>query len=73
MQAQRRPADRSIGLLNRLKRNRAITGIFLVSIVAGALLGYFELPADMSVVRRILGGAVGGGGVALLMTATRMF
>jgi len=73
MQTERRPVGRSFELLDRLKRNRAITGIFLVSIITGAVLGYFELPADMSVVRRILGGAIGGGGVALLMTATRMF
>ena len=57
----------------RLKRNRAITSIFVACIVAGALLGYFLFTNDMSAVRRVLGGAVSGGGVALLVSATKMF
>jgi hypothetical protein len=73
MQTTQQPHDERVSLLGRLARNRAITGIFLVCIVLGAALGAFQLPEDLSVARRILGGGVGGAGVALLMTASRMF
>jgi hypothetical protein len=68
-----RPTSRRFTILGHLARNRAITGVFFVSIVVGALIGGLQLPEDISLVRRVIGGAVGGAGVALLMTASRMF
>jgi hypothetical protein len=63
-------ADES--LLARLNRHRGMTALFLASAVAGALLGAFQLPEDIALVRRVIGGAISGAGVLFLMTATKM-
>jgi hypothetical protein len=60
------------GWLATLDRNRAFTALFAVCIVGGALAGAAYLPEDFSLLRRLLGGAVSGGGIAFLMTATKM-
>jgi hypothetical protein len=60
------------GWLAMLQRNRAFTALFAICIVGGALAGAAYLPEDFSLVRRLLGGAVSGGGIAFLMTATKM-
>jgi hypothetical protein len=73
MQTTQQPHDEPVSLLERLARHRTITGIFVLSIILGAVLGAHQLPEDFSLARRILGGGIGGAGVALLMTATRMF
>lgn len=58
--------------LSTLRRNPGFTALFAVCIVGGALAGAAYLPDDFSLLRRLLGGAVSGGGVAFLMTATKM-
>jgi hypothetical protein len=55
-----------------LNRNRAFTALFAVCIVGGAVAGVHYLPEDYSLLRRLLGGALSGGGIAFLMTATKM-
>jgi len=67
-----RDAPRAPGWIATLQRNPAFTALFAICISAGALAGFFYLPDDFSLVRRLLGGAVGGGGIAFLMTATKM-
>ena len=58
--------------LDAFQRNRAFTTLFAICIVAGAVAGVLYLPEDFSWIRRLLGGAIGGAGVAFLMTATKM-
>jgi len=60
------------GWLATMNRNRAFTALFAVCIVAGTVAGVCYLPDDFSLLRRLLGGAIGGGGIAFLMTATKM-
>lgn len=72
MQESRTPSDRIATMWDRLRRHWMMTILFAVSIVAGALVGYFQLPEEISAVRRVLGGAICGGGCAFLMTATKM-
>jgi hypothetical protein len=49
-----------------------ITAVMVLCTLAGAVLGALYLTDDWSLARRIAAGAVAGGGVAFLMTATRM-
>lgn len=58
--------------LASLRAHPVISGVFAVCMVGGALLGAWLLPESLSEIRRVLGGAVAGFGVALLVTATRM-
>ena len=58
--------------LGTARRHPVITTVLLACTVAGALAGFFYLDPDWSVLRRIAAGGVGGAGVALLVTATRM-
>ena len=55
-----------------LSEHPAITSILLACTVIGAVLGCILLGEDWSPARRLLGGAVGGAGCGLLITATRM-
>ena len=50
-----------------------IAGVLCACTVAGAILGLTLLTQEWSAARRIAGGAVAGGGVGLIITATRMF
>ena len=72
MDSDRPPESSNDSLLGRLNRHRVMTALFLIAAIAGALLGAFQLPDDISLARRILGGAISGAGVMLLMTATKM-
>jgi hypothetical protein len=49
-----------------------MTALFVAAAIAGALLGAFQLPDDISLVRRVVGGAISGAGVLFLTTATRL-
>ena len=49
-----------------------IASFMLACTLGGAVLGFFVLSDDLSVIRRLVGGAVGGGGVGFMLTATRM-
>lgn len=60
------------GWIVALQRNPVFTALFAICIVVGAIAGFLYLPEDFSSSRRILGGAVSGGGIAFLMTATKM-
>jgi hydrogenase/urease accessory protein HupE len=60
------------GWLVALQRNRAFTALFAICIVAGAVAGVVYLPEELSWIRRLVGGAISGAGVAFLMTATKL-
>jgi hypothetical protein len=72
MDSNHPPESSKDSLLERLNRHRVLTALFLVSTIAGALVGAFQLPDDIALIRRVLGGAISGAGVVFLMTATRM-
>ncbi len=55
-----------------LRAHPVISAVFAVCMIGGALLGALLLPDSLSEIRRVLGGAVGGFGIALVVTATRM-
>jgi len=62
----------STSLVDRMRRHWLITALFIVGTIAGALLGAFQLPDDIALVRRVVGGAISGAGIAFLITATKM-
>jgi len=66
------PEAPDTSLLGRIQRHRLMTALFVVSTLAGAVMAALLLPEDIALVRRILGGAISGAGVAFLMTATKM-
>jgi hypothetical protein len=49
-----------------------LTSVLVACTLVGAALGYFLLGEELSVARRLVGGAFGGAGVGLLVTAVRM-
>lgn len=49
-----------------------IAGVLVACTLGGAVLGFALLTPEWSVARRIAGGAVGGAGIGLIVTATRM-
>lgn len=53
-------------------RHPVIAGTIAACVVAGVVLGLYALPPEWSVLRRLLGGAVGGAGVGLIITASRI-
>jgi hypothetical protein len=55
-----------------LRRHPAISGVLVGCTLAGAVLGFYLLTGEWSAARRIVGGAVAGAGVGLLMTATKL-
>jgi hypothetical protein len=55
-----------------VRRNPGFAALFALCIVAGTAAGVLYLPEDFGLTRRLLGGAIGGGGVAFLMSATKM-
>lgn len=64
------PRERQgIGLV---RRHPVITGILVACTLAGGVAGAFLLTGDWSLARRIAAGAVAGGGVGFLITATKM-
>jgi len=54
------------------RRHPMITATLVGCAALGAVLGFYLLTGDWSPARRILAGALAGGGVGLLMTATKM-
>lgn len=49
-----------------------MVGLFLAGAVVGAFVGIVQLPDDISLARRVIGGAISGAGIIFLMTATKM-
>jgi hypothetical protein len=60
------------GLMASAARHPIATGTLAASLLTGALLGYLFLDDDFSATRRILGGAVAGGGSWLLVMVGRI-
>ena len=58
--------------LATLARHPVISAVLAACTLAGAAAGIALLDADWSVARRALAGCVGGAGVGLLLTATKM-
>ena len=65
--------DSGAGILGYARRHPVIAGTLIVCTLAGAVLGFALLSGEWSSARRIAAGAVAGGGVGLLLTATKMF
>jgi len=55
-----------------VSRHPIIVGAIVGSVLLGAVLGVVLLPAEWTLVRRLLGGAVGGAGCGLICTAPRI-
>jgi len=55
-----------------IRRHPLIASVLLTGVLAGAVLGFLFLDPDWSVARRVAAGAVAGGGIGFLMTATKM-
>ena len=60
------------GVADWARRHPVIVTLLVACIVVGGLLGLYLLPAEWSTARRLAGGLVSGGGVGLLVSATRM-
>ena len=58
--------------MDALRRHPVIVGVMVGCVLVGAVLGGAFLTDDWSLARRIAAGGVGGLGVGLLMTATKM-
>jgi len=65
-------ADAPRGRLGFLLGHPIIFTVFAVCISVGVVMGVFLLTQDWSLARRIAAGAVGGAGVALIITAPRI-
>jgi hypothetical protein len=56
-----------------LRRHPVIVGVLVTCTLVGAVAGGVMLDEQWFVLRRVAAGAVAGGGVGLLLTATKMF
>jgi hypothetical protein len=66
------PEPSNESLFRLLKRHRVMVGLFLAAAVVGAAVGASQLPDDIALARRVIGGAISGAGIIFLMTATKM-
>jgi hypothetical protein len=64
-------SDRS-GLIGLLRTYPIITGVIVGCTLVGIVLGLYFLPVEWTLARRIAGGALGGAGCALIVTAPRI-
>lgn len=62
-----------MGLFDAARRHPVVTSVFVACTLAGAGLGLALLDPGWSAARRLLAGGLGGVGVGLLVTATRLF
>jgi hypothetical protein len=65
--------QRDRGSPSLLRRHPVVSAVLLGCTLAGALAGAWWLSGDWSLARRVAAGAVGGAGVGLLVTATRLY
>ena len=66
------PAGRSTGATGLLRRHPVIVGVLIGCTLTGIAVGVLWLPPEWALLRRALGGALGGAGVGLLITAPRI-
>jgi hypothetical protein len=66
------PAGRSTGARGLLQRHPVIVGVLVGCTLTGIAVGILWLPPEWAWLRRALGGALGGAGVGLLITAPRI-
>lgn len=69
--ARHKPLEAPQGVLAFVRENPIGTLTLLVSVVTGALVCFTQLDAGLSDVRRILGGALAGGGAWLCVYVGR--
>jgi len=62
----------SPGIREAIRAHPVVTTVMVVCTVAGAIAGPLLLPEEWSLLRRLAGGVVAGGGTGLLLTATKM-
>ncbi|HEY5657231.1 MAG TPA: hypothetical protein VIY27_05535 [Myxococcota bacterium] len=65
-------SDRARRRRTIFEKHPIITSVMLACTLAGAAAGYALLGEHWPPVRRLLGGAIGGAGCGLLITAARM-
>jgi hypothetical protein len=56
-----------------VRRHPVITSVLVGAALLGAIVGLAVLDTDWSLARRAAAGAVAGGGIGFLMTATKLF
>jgi hypothetical protein len=67
------PGDSALERFQRtISAHPIIVGVLVGSTVLGLILGMLLLPGEWTLVRRALGGAVGGAGCGLICTAPRI-
>lgn len=66
------PPEPRAGLSELLGRHRGWVAAWVGLVVAGGVLGVWLLPEEWMLLRRLAAGAVGGAGVALIVSATRL-
>ncbi len=66
------PDREGSGWLATLARHPVISGFIISCMLGGVVLGLLYLPPDWSLMRRVLGGLVGGAGVGVFVTSHRM-
>jgi hypothetical protein len=62
----------SAGFRGVVRAHPVIVGVLVGCTLAGIGIGVVVLPAEWALLRRAFGGALGGAGVGLLCTATRI-
>jgi hypothetical protein len=70
--ASREPVAGPSGTLGALRARPVLAAVLIGFAAAGLLLGVTLLPEGWSLGRRVLGGVLGGAGVGLMVTASRM-
>lgn len=65
-------ADTTRGWKAAIAAHPIIFGVVIACISIGAVLGVFVLASEWSLARRIAAGVVGGAGVGILITASRI-
>jgi hypothetical protein len=71
-QPSREPVANPSGRLAALRARPVLTAVMIGCAAAGLVLGVTLLPEGWPLARRVLGGVLGGAGVGLMVTASRM-
>ena len=72
VEPERERGDGLAALGQSIRAHPVITSVLLGCALGGAVLAVLLLSPDWSLARRLAGGLVGGAGVGLLITATRI-
>ncbi len=59
-------------IIEILRRYPLITGTIVACTIVGSVIGLFFLPTEWAMARKVAGGAIGGAGCGLIVTAPRI-